>query len=76
MGPGPWWVKASARGAGRGAGGMGRARGRGMNILLVMALLVLLVGVLGLTGVLEFLRAGAWLVLVIGALILALSFVF
>ncbi len=43
-----------------------------MDVLLVMAILVLLLGVLGLTGVLAFLRAGAWLVLVIGGLILAL----
>jgi hypothetical protein len=45
-----------------------------MDLLLIMAILVLLVGVLGITGVIEFLRAGAWLILVIGALILLLAF--
>jgi hypothetical protein len=45
-----------------------------MDILLVIAILVLLLGVLGITGVIEFLRAGAWLILVIGALILLFSF--
>lgn len=44
-----------------------------MDLLLIMAILVLLVGVLGITGVIEFLRAGAWLILVIGALILLLA---
>jgi hypothetical protein len=45
-----------------------------MDILLVMAILVLLLGVLGWTGVIGFLRAGAWLILVMGVLILLLSF--
>jgi hypothetical protein len=44
-----------------------------MDLLLVMAILVLLVGVLGVTGVLRFLQAGAWLILVIGGLILLLA---
>jgi hypothetical protein len=44
-----------------------------MDLLLIMAILVLLVGVLGITGVIEFLRAGAWLILVIGGLILLLA---
>lgn len=43
-----------------------------MDVLLVMAILVILVGVLGFTGVIEFLRAGAWLILGIGALMLLL----
>jgi hypothetical protein len=47
-----------------------------MDVLLVMAIAVILVGVLGLTGVIEFLRPGAWLILVIGALILLLSLFF
>jgi hypothetical protein len=44
-----------------------------MDLLLVIAILVLLVGVLGITGVIQFLRAGAWLILVIGALTLLLA---
>jgi hypothetical protein len=47
-----------------------------MDILLVIAILVLLLGVLGITGVIDFLRAGAWLILVLGALILLVSFLF
>lgn len=47
-----------------------------MNVLLVMAILMILVGVLGYTGVIEFLRAGAWLILVIGALILLFALFF
>jgi hypothetical protein len=46
-----------------------------MDILLVIAILVLLLGVLGITGVIEFLRAGAWLILVIGALILLFALI-
>jgi hypothetical protein len=46
-----------------------------MDVLLIMALLVILVGVLGYTGVIGFLRAGAWLIVVFGVLILLLSFV-
>jgi hypothetical protein len=44
-----------------------------MDLLLIMAILVLLVGVLGITGVIKFLQAGAWLILVIGGLILLLA---
>jgi hypothetical protein len=47
-----------------------------MDVLLVIAILVILVGVLGFTGVIEFLRAGAWLILVLGALILLLALFF
>jgi hypothetical protein len=43
-----------------------------MDVLLVMAILIILLGVLGLTGVIEFLRAGAWLILAIGAVVLLL----
>jgi hypothetical protein len=45
-----------------------------MDVLLVMAILVLLLGLLGMTGVIEFLRAGSWLILVIGVLMLILFF--
>lgn len=43
-----------------------------MDVLLVMAVVVLLAGVLGITGVIGFLRAGSWLILLIGGLILGL----
>lgn len=46
-----------------------------MDVLLVIAILVLLLGVLGITGVIEFLRAGAWLILVLGVLILVVSLI-
>lgn len=46
-----------------------------MDVLLIIAILVILVGVLGYTGILEFLRAGAWLILVIGALILIVALI-
>lgn len=44
-----------------------------MDVLLVIAILVLLLGVLGITDVIGFLRAGAWLILVIGVLILLVA---
>lgn len=47
-----------------------------MDILLVIAIVVLLLGLLGITGVIEFLRAGAWLILAIGVFILLFSFLF
>jgi hypothetical protein len=47
-----------------------------MDVLLLIAILVILVGVLGLAGVIGFLRAGSWLILLIGGLILAMYFIF
>jgi hypothetical protein len=46
-----------------------------MDVLLIMAILVLLLGVLAWAGAVRFLQAGAWLILVIGVLMLALFFV-
>lgn len=47
-----------------------------MDILLVIAVIVIILAVLGFTGVVAALRAAAWLILVIGLIILALAFVF
>jgi hypothetical protein len=43
-----------------------------MDVLLILAIVVILTGVLGFTGVIELLRPGAWLILVIGGLLLLL----
>jgi hypothetical protein len=45
-----------------------------MNILLVIAVVVILVAILGFTGLVAVLRAGAWLILLIGVAILVVSF--
>lgn len=45
-----------------------------MDILLVIAIAVILVALLGFTGLVAALKAAAWLILVIGLAILALSF--
>ena len=47
-----------------------------MDILLVIAIIVIILAVLGFTGVVAALRAAAWLILVIGLIILAVAFVF
>ena len=44
-----------------------------MDILLVIAAVVILLAVLGFTGVLAVLRAAAWLILALGLVILALG---
>lgn len=45
-----------------------------MDVLLVMAIAVIALAVLGFTGLVAALRAAAWIILVIGLAILALSF--
>ena len=47
-----------------------------MDILLIIAVIVIILAVLGFTGVVAALRAAAWLILVIGLIILALAFLF
>jgi uncharacterized membrane protein YtjA (UPF0391 family) len=45
-----------------------------MDVLLVIAIIVIILAVLGFTGIVAALRAAAWIILVIGLVILALSF--
>ncbi len=45
-----------------------------MDILLIIAIVVILVGLLGFTGIIAALRTAAWLILVIGVVILVVSF--
>lgn len=47
-----------------------------MDILLIIAVIVILLAVLGFTGVVAALKAAAWLILVIGLVILVLAFIF
>lgn len=47
-----------------------------MDILLVIAVLVILVALLGFSGLVAALRSAAWLILVMGLVILVLSFLF
>lgn len=47
-----------------------------MDILLILAVVVILLAGLGFTGIIATLRAAAWLILVIGIVILVLSFIF
>lgn len=47
-----------------------------MNVLLVIAILLILLSLLGFGGVWSALRSAAWLILVIGIVILVLSFLF
>lgn len=47
-----------------------------MDILIIMAIAVILVALLGFSGMVAVLRSAAWLILVIGLVILALAFVF
>ena len=51
-------------------------RGGRVDILLIIAVIVIILAVLGFTGVVAALRAAAWLILVIGIVILALAFIF
>ena len=46
-----------------------------MDILLVIAIVVILLAVLGFTGIWAALRTAAWLILVIGLVILGLSLI-
>ncbi|MEJ2502991.1 MAG: DUF1328 domain-containing protein [Gemmatimonadota bacterium] len=45
-----------------------------MDILLVIAIVVIVLALLGFTGLVAALRAAAWIILVLGLAILALSF--
>lgn len=47
-----------------------------MDVLLILAVVVILLAVLGFTGVVAALRAAAWLILVVGIVILVLAFIF
>lgn len=47
-----------------------------MDILLIIGIIVILVALLGFTGLVAALKAAAWLILVIGLVILALAFLF
>ncbi|HUG40532.1 MAG TPA: DUF1328 domain-containing protein [Longimicrobiales bacterium] len=47
-----------------------------MDILLIIAVIVILLAVLGFTGIVAALRTAAWLILVIGIVILVLSLIF
>lgn len=47
-----------------------------MDILIIIAIAVILVALLGFSGMVAVLRSAAWLILVIGLVILALAFVF
>jgi len=47
-----------------------------MDVLLILAILLLLLALLGFGGILSALRSAAWLILVIGIVVLVLSFLF
>lgn len=47
-----------------------------MDILIIIAIVVILVALLGFSGLVAALRSAAWLILVIGLVILALAFIF
>ncbi len=47
-----------------------------MDVLIIIAIIVILVALLGFSGLVAVLRSAAWLILVIGLVILALAFVF
>ncbi|HEY8475942.1 MAG: DUF1328 domain-containing protein [Gemmatimonadota bacterium] len=47
-----------------------------MDVLLILAILLILLALLGFGGVWSALRSAAWLILVIGLVILVLSFIF
>ena len=47
-----------------------------MNVLLVIAVLLILLSLLGFGGVWSALRSAAWLILVLGIVLLVLSFLF
>ncbi|MFP4624348.1 MAG: DUF1328 domain-containing protein [Gemmatimonadota bacterium] len=45
-----------------------------MDILLIIAIVIILVALLGFGGIVSALRSAAWLILVVGLVILVLSF--
>ncbi len=47
-----------------------------MDILVIIAIIVILVALLGFSGLVAALRSAAWLILVIGIVILVLAFIF
>jgi uncharacterized membrane protein YtjA (UPF0391 family) len=47
-----------------------------MNILLVVAIVLILLALLGFGGIFSALRSAAWLILVIGIVVLVLSLIF
>jgi uncharacterized membrane protein YtjA (UPF0391 family) len=47
-----------------------------MDILIIIAIIVILVALLGFSGLVAALRSAAWLILVIGLVILVLAFIF
>ncbi|HEX6938220.1 MAG TPA: DUF1328 domain-containing protein [Longimicrobiales bacterium] len=47
-----------------------------MDVLLILAILLILLALLGFGGIWSALRSAAWLILVIGLVILVLSFIF
>lgn len=47
-----------------------------MDILIIIAIIVILVALLGFSGVVAALRSAAWLILVIGLVLLVLAFIF
>lgn len=47
-----------------------------MDILIIIAIIVILVALLGFSGLVAALRSAAWLILVIGIVILVLAFLF
>ena len=47
-----------------------------MDILLIIAIAIILLGVLGFTGIIAALKTAAWLILVIGVVVLVLAFIF
>jgi uncharacterized membrane protein YtjA (UPF0391 family) len=50
--------------------------GSRMNILLIVAIVLILLALLGFGGVFSALRSAAWLILVIGIVVLVLSLIF
>lgn len=53
-----------------------RNGGTEMDVLLIIAILLILLALLGFGGIWSALRSAAWLILVIGLVILVLSFIF
>lgn len=47
-----------------------------MDILVIIAIIIILVALLGFSGLVAALRSAAWLILVVGIAILVLSFIF
>lgn len=47
-----------------------------MDVLLILAIILILVSLLGFGGVWSAIRSAAWLILVLGLVLLVLSFIF